>query len=55
METMRLALLQGYSITDLAGPLGALALFTVVMVPAGLFTLQLALYRARVVGSLAHY
>jgi ABC-2 type transport system permease protein len=55
MESMRLALLQGYSVTDLAAPLGALVIFTAVLIPTGLFSLQVALNRARVVGSLAHY
>lgn len=55
MEAMRLALLQGYSVVDLAVPLGALAIFTVVLVPVALLVFRLALYRARVVGSLAHY
>jgi ABC-2 type transport system permease protein len=55
MEAMRLALLQGYSVLELAVPLGALALFTVVLVPIALLAFRLALYRARVVGSLAHY
>jgi len=55
IEAMRLAILQGYSIVDLAPQLGALLIFAVALVPTALLASHIAMHRAKVVGSLAHY
>lgn len=55
LEAMRLGLLQGHSVVDVAAQLGAIALFALAFLPLGFATFHYALYRARVEGSLAHY
>lgn len=55
IEAMRLAVLQGYPVTELASQLGALALYAVVLVPLSLWAFRLAMRRAKIEGSLAHY
>ncbi len=55
LEGMRLALLKGASLGELAPELGVLALFAGVLLPASLLFFRYAVYRARLDGSLAHY
>ena len=54
IEAMRLAMLQNYSIADLLPHLVPLVGFALV-VPLALWGFSLAMYRAKVEGSLAHY
>lgn len=55
LEVLRGALLAGASPGALRGPLTALALFAVALIPAGVGTFAYALRRARTDGSLSHY
>jgi ABC-2 type transport system permease protein len=55
IEAMRLAILKGYSVTDLAPQLVALLIFAAVLVPSSLLAFNYAMYRAKIDGSLAHY
>jgi ABC-2 type transport system permease protein len=55
LHALRGALLLGASPAALRGPLGALAAFTVVLIPLGAATFGHALRRARSDGSLSHY
>lgn len=55
IEAMRLAALRGLSPLELAPQLGPLALYAALLVPLAAWTFSLALRRARVEGSLAHY
>ncbi len=55
LEAVRMALLQGQSVSQVSEQLVALAAFTVVTLPLGLASLRYATRRARVEGSLAHY
>jgi ABC-2 type transport system permease protein len=55
IESMRLAVLQGYSVGDLMPQLGALAIYAVLLLPLSLLTFKLAMHRAKIEGSLAHY
>lgn len=54
IEGMRLAVLQGYSIPELAPQIGALLGFSAIL-PVALVVFRYALVRARAEGSLAHY
>ena len=55
LDAMRGALLNGAGWAELAPNLAILALFCVVLFPVSLIVFRLALQRARVDGSLAHY
>ncbi|MGH9668639.1 MAG: ABC transporter permease [Terriglobales bacterium] len=55
MDGLRLALLRGASFSELAEPIGVLALFAVVLLPLSLGIFSLALRRARLQGSLSFY
>lgn len=55
IEAMRLAVLQGQTVPELAPRLGALAIYAAILVPIGIFTLRKAMHQARIDGSLAHY
>jgi hypothetical protein len=51
---MRLAMLRNASISDIAGQLGALLLFTGVVMPLGYLAFSYAVRHAKVSGSLDH-
>lgn len=55
LNGLRLSLLRGASFSELAEPLGALALFAVVLLPASLGIFSLALRHARLQGTLSFY
>jgi ABC-2 type transport system permease protein len=55
LVVLRAAFLVGASPSAVAGSLGALALFAVVLIPLGTATFAYALRRARIDGSLTHY
>ena len=55
IEAMRLAILQGYSFSDLHTQFGVLAIYAAVLLPIGIITLNLAVRQAKIEGSLAHY
>lgn len=55
LRAMRHALLQGYSVIELAPDIGILVLFTVVMLPLSLVAFNYTVRRAKAEGSLAHY
>lgn len=55
LESMRRALLQGASLGDLAGDIGILALFCILLLPSSLFAFRYAVRRAKIDGSLTHY
>ena len=55
LRAMRLALLQGKSLTDLLADILVLTGFCVVLLPLSLLTFRLAVRRARKDGSLTHY
>ncbi|MEX0763053.1 MAG: ABC transporter permease [Dehalococcoidia bacterium] len=55
IEAMRLSLLRGYPISDLASDLIPLAIYAIVLLPIGILSLRLAMHQARVDGSLGHY
>ncbi|MDF0594270.1 hypothetical protein P0O24_11840 [Methanotrichaceae archaeon M04Ac] len=52
---MRHALLQGYTLGELAPEIGALVLFSAVLVPASLFAFRYAVRKAKMEGTLVHY
>ena len=55
LEGLRLALLQGHSVSQLLPEITALALFAVVIVPVSLLTFNHAVHRVRVEGSFAQF
>ena len=55
LEAVRLAMLRNYSVADLAPELGVLLIYSAVLIPLAIYVFRLALHRARVEGSLAHY
>lgn len=55
LEAMRLAMLKGAGLSQLAGELQALALFAGVLAPAGVFAFSIAIRRAKRTGSLVQY
>jgi ABC-2 type transport system permease protein len=55
LDGLRLALLHGAPFSELAGPIGALALFAVVLLPLSLGVFSLALRHARLQGTLSFY
>ncbi|WP_305064522.1 ABC transporter permease [Methanococcoides sp.] len=55
LSGMRHALLQGYSLSDLIPEIIPLAIFSVVLVPLGLFSFRYAVKRAKMDGSLVQY
>ena len=55
LEGMRLALLQGSSINDLAQNIFALSIFSIVFIPVSIFAFSKAIRRAKIDGSLAQY
>ncbi len=55
LHGMRYALLQRYSLTQLLPDIGALLLFSIVLLPLGLITFNYATRRAKMEGSLTHY
>ncbi len=55
LRAMRHALLNGYSIVELAPDLGVLLLFTVILLPLSLLSFNYAVKRAKAEGSLSHY
>jgi ABC-2 type transport system permease protein len=55
LDAMRMALLQGVSMRELAGKLGILTLFVAVLLPASLAVFSWALRRARQEGTLSFY
>jgi len=55
LDGMRLALLQGHSVSALAGTIGTLALFTVILIGTGLTTFNLAVQVAKRTGTLSQY
>jgi ABC-2 type transport system permease protein len=55
IEAMRLAVLNGSSVSDLRAELALLALYAAVLLPAGIWIFQRGMHRARLDGSLAHY
>jgi len=55
LEGMRHALLQGYSIKNLAHNIFALLIFSIVLIPVSIFIFSKAVNRAKVDGSLAQY
>jgi ABC-2 type transport system permease protein len=55
IEGMRLAVLQGYSMRELAPQLAALAIYVSMLLPLSWWVFSYAIHRARADGSLAHY
>lgn len=55
LQVVRGALLRGDSFGDLSGPIGRLAILTIVLVPAGLLGARIAIRRAKREGSLVQY
>ncbi len=55
IKSVELAIYRGATITDLAHDLFCLAIFCVLLLPAGVFTLRYALQRAKKDGSLMQY
>jgi len=55
LEAMRLAVLKGYPLSQLAPELSTLAMIAVGLLPLSFFILQYSMHRAKVEGSLAHY
>ena len=55
LDGLRLSLLRGASFSELAGPLAALALFAVILLPVSLVIFSLALRHARREGTLSFY
>ncbi len=55
LEGMRLALLQGATIEELAPYIAALLVFSVILLPSSLLVFRYAVARAKVEGSLTHY
>ncbi len=55
LHGMRYALLQNYSLTQLLPDIGALLLFSLVLLPLGLVAFSYATKRAKIEGSLAQY
>jgi ABC-2 type transport system permease protein len=55
LRAVRLAVLQGAGVGEIAGDLLALAVFCLILVPLALAGFRYAMYRARVDGSLTHY
>lgn len=55
IEATRLALLQGYTVGELAPSLYVLTIYAVILVPLAFIAFNYAMYRARIEGSLAHY
>lgn len=55
LRGMRYALVQNYSPAQLLPDIGALVLFSLVLLPLGLVTFNYATKRARIEGSLTHY
>ena len=55
IEAMRLFVLKGHSLVEAGPELAVLALFAVLLMPLSLVAFRVAVYRARVEGSLAHY
>jgi ABC-2 type transport system permease protein len=55
LHALRLALLQGASVIDVASDLAILCGFCLVLIPLSIYTFRIAMYRARLDGSLAHF
>lgn len=55
IEAIRLAVLQGSSVQEIAPQLGVLALYAVAVAPLAMISISYAMRRAKVEGSLAHY
>ena len=55
IEAMRLSVLQGYSIRELAPQLGALTGLAAILLPVALLVFNYSMRRAKIEGSLAHY
>ncbi|MFQ5813889.1 MAG: ABC transporter permease [Anaerolineae bacterium] len=55
LRAMRLALLQGRSLADLAPDILILLLFSLILLPLSLLAFRYAVHRAKVDGSLTHY
>lgn len=55
LEGLRLALLRGAGVAEVAAQAGALAVFSAVLMPLGLFAFRRALEASRRDGSLGHY
>lgn len=55
IEATRLAVLQGYSMAELAPHLYVLAIYAIILIPLSFVAFNYAMYRARLEGSLAHY
>lgn len=49
------ALLQGYSLGELAPEIGALVIFSAVLVPSSLLAFRYAVRKAKMEGTLVHY
>ena len=55
LRAMRLALLQGYSISSLSSELLALLVFSIILIPLSLAVFKIAVRKAKIDGSLAKY
>ena len=55
LNGMRHALLQGYTLGELAPEIGALVIFSAVLVPASLLAFRYAVRKAKMEGTLVHY
>jgi len=55
LHALRLSLLQGASIIDVGGDLLILCGFCLVLIPLSIYVFQIAMYRARLDGSLTHF
>ena len=52
---VRCSILKGYSVWDMTGDLLVLIIYSVILMPVSIFIFKMALKRAKVNGSLAHY
>jgi hypothetical protein len=55
LNGMRHALLQGYSLGELAPDVGTLVLFSAILLPASLLAFRRAVRKAKMEGTLVHY
>jgi len=55
LRSLRFSILNGYSLWEIKGDLFVLIIYSVILVPVSIFVFKIALKRAKVSGSLAHY
>ena len=55
IEGMRLTMIRGYEISDVMLQIGVLAIYVAILLPLSLTAFRMAMHKAKVDGSLAHY